>query len=441
MLRNFITIALRQFRRNFVYSLINITGLALGLAGSFVIGSWVWQELSYDQHFEDSERIYRVSVSFYNSGAFASGPEILNHTIREVAPEVEIATRLDKQSPIPVFVNKNQFEVEPFYTDSSFFKIFSYDFLVGNPEKALSGPSQVVIDEQLARQYFGTTDVLGKALEIGEEQELFIITGVVKHTDNPSHINARLWLPIQLENKTNWTSAQYYNYVRVSEGVNEQALQNRLALIKKEIVYPEISRDASYQDWVAMNIFDFHVVPLEDIHLEPDMAFEIQPGGNRANVYIFLIVASFLVFIAAINFINLSTARSIKRAKEVGVRKALGTARHNLITQFLAESIFLSLVAMLVGVGLAEVFLILFETFTDETLVAGIFKDISKMGWYILFGLMVGILAGIYPAFYLSRYKPADILRSSASQSPERQNLRNVLVIFQFTISIALIIG
>jgi len=441
MLKNFITIALRQFKRNFIYTMINVIGLALGMAGSFVIGSWVWQELSYDKHFKDSEKIYRVSVSFYNSGAFASGPEVLNTTLNDIAPEVEIATRLDRQAPTPLFVGEKKFEENIHYADSSFFNVFSYSFVAGNPSVALSNPNQLVIDSELAVKIFGIEDVLGKSLEVGKEKKSYTISGVVKSTDEPSHMNAHIWLPMEMSGRDNWTSASVFNYIKLRSTATKSDLLSRLESIKKDLVYPTFQTEASYDEWKGLNFFDFHVVGLEDIHLDPDMRFEMQPGGNRANVYIFLVVALFLVVIAGINFINLSTAQSIKRAKEVGIRKALGTARRSLVVQFLSESVILSFLAMLIGIGLAEIFLILFQSFTSEVLINGIFTSPLRMLLYVLFSLFVGILAGIYPAFYLSRYQPSSILRSARGQSRENQGFRNVLVIAQFTVSIALIVG
>lgn len=438
MLRNFITIALRQFRRNLSYSIINILGLSLGLAGSFVIGSWVWQELNYDRHYQDSDRIYRVSVSFYNSGAFARGPEILNNVLADQAPEVEIATRVQKAKATNIHISDQSFEVSPLNVDSTFFSVFDHHFLAGNAEVALSDPQSMVISSQLAMNLFGNTDVLGNVVDYGEEKIPFRISGVILKSEQPTHLESDIFIPAELKNSENWTSATYFDYVKLTPTAIKKDLENRLEGLRKELVYPAFSSDMSYEDWVNSGNYAFYVKPLTDIHLDPPMKFDLQAGGNRANVYVFLMVTIFLLVIAVINFVNLSTAQSAKRAKEVGIRKAMGTSRSTLIIQYLTESTLVSLTALLIGIGLSEIFLILFQSFTNEKLFNGLFSNWSYGVIYFGLGLLVGILAGIYPAFYLSSFKPVDILKSKFSSSG-KSSFRNLLVVFQFTISIALI--
>ena len=439
MIQNFITIALRQFRRNLSYSIINILGLSLGLAGSFVIGSWVWQELNFDRHYQDSDRIYRVSVSFYNSGAFASGPEVLNNVLAEQAPEVEISTRVSNEKPRNIYIDDDSFEVNPLGVDSSFFKVFNHQFISGNAELALSEPNNIVISTEMAMNLFGGVDVFGRSIEMGEDKALFNIAGVVMKSENPTHLNTDIWISIDLERSENWTSAQYFNYIKLIPTASEADLLTRLESFKKDLVYPKFNASVPYKDWVNSGYFDFHVKPLTNIHLDPAMKFDLQAGGNRANVYVFMMVTVFLLVIAVINFINLSTAQSAKRAKEVGIRKAMGTSRKSLIIQYLTESVILSLTALLLGVGLSEIFLILFQSFTKEVLINGLFSSWLFGISYFGFGLLVGVLAGIYPAFYLSGFKPVDILKSKITGSG-KSSFRNFLVVFQFTISIALII-
>ncbi|HNP18643.1 MAG TPA: ABC transporter permease [Fulvivirga sp.] len=439
MIKNYITIALRHFRRNLSFTLINVVGLSLGLAGSFVIGSWVWQELSYDSQFQDSQRIYRVSVSFYNSGAFASGPEVLNNTLAEQAPEVEIATRLAKGKSTEIYINESSFEESPYFVDSSFFQTLLFPFIAGNPSTAMSSPSNVVITASLAMKYFGSTDVLGKTILVGKDKISHIVSGVIKESSTPSHFQSQMWLPLELKNSTNWTSARYFNYIKLKEGSSKSALLKRLADFKMDLVYPAFNAQIPYEEWAQQGMFDFHVVALQDIHLDPPMRFELSPGGNRANVYIFLAVAIFLVAIASINFVNLSTAQSAKRAREVGVRKTLGTSRGHLVFQYLTESMVMSFIALLLGVGMAEIFLILFQNFTNEHLLTGLFNNGYEVALYLLFGLLVGVFAGIYPAFYLSKFKPVDILKSQLIAG-KSGGFRNILVVIQFTISVALII-
>ena len=438
MISNYLIIAIRSIRRRLGYAIINMLGLALGLAGSFVIGSWVWQELHYDTHFADHERIYRVSVSFHNSDPFASGPEMLNNILGQHAPEVELATRLDTGKPVIVETGGQRFDERPFYTDSSYFKVFSYKFLSGEPGTALDDPHSVVISSVLAQRYFGDTNVLGRNLYIGPDRVPHTITGVLDKAGGPSHIPAQLWLPIELEIRANWTSASVHNYVKLNEGATLVQLKERLEYIKQQWVYPSFGRSLSYEEWEKLGLFDFHVLPLAGIHLAPGMRFELQPGGNAANVRVFLVIAIVLVVIAAINFINLGTAQSMQRAKEVGIRKVLGTARKNLVAQYLVESMCMGFMAMLAGSVLAELFLILFENFTSERLLEGSFNNGRKLLFYLVGSLGIGLLAGIYPAFYMSRFTPVQALKKGFVQG-RSPVLRNVLVVMQFTASIALL--
>ncbi|MEQ9120551.1 ABC transporter permease [Fulvivirga sp.] len=439
MLRNFITIALRQFRRNLSYSIINILGLSLGLAGSFVIGSWVWQELNFDRHYQDSDRIYRVSVSFYNSGAFARGPEIFNNILEDRVPEVEIATRVQKERTTNLYINDQAFEVVPLKVDSSYFKVFNHQFVSGNADHGLLEPNSMIISTKLSFDLFGSHDVLGKLIEVGEDKTPYKISGVVHKSENPTHLETDLWMPIQLKGSENWTSASYFNYVKLIPSASINDLQFRLENLRKELVYPTFESGMSYDSWVDSGNYAFYTKALSDIHLDPSMKFDLQAGGNRANVYVFLMVTIFLLVIAVINFVNLSTAQSAKRAKEVGVRKAMGTSRKILIFQYLTESVLVSLTALIIGIGISEIFLILFQSFTNEQLINGLFSNWHYGLAYFGFGLLVGILAGVYPAFYLSSFKPVDILKSKFSNSG-KSGFRNFLVVFQFTVSIALII-
>lgn len=437
MLRNYLVTAVRVLRRNFTYSLINIIGLALGLAGSFVISSWVWQELNYDTHFNDYERVHRVSVSFFNSGAFASGPDVIKSTLLREAPEVAQVTAINNSRPTKLRIGENSFDQIVHYADTNFFDVFQYELLQGDLKSAMDEPQNVVISDELAIKWFGTVNAIGKSLKKGDEEQEFIVSAIVKIPQAPSHLNAKIWFPLELSDSPNWTGAGNYFYVKLNERATLDDLNNRLELIRKELVYPSLLRGDSYEEWVAMNIFNFHAVSLHDIHLDPDMRFEMQPGGNKANVFVFLSVSIFLLLIAAINFINLSTALSIKRAKEVGIRKALGTSKFNLVFQYLIESLVLSSMATILAVGLAELFLILFENFTNEKLLDGLFINIYQLAFFVMISFMVGIIAGIYPAFYLSRFQVIKTLKGKSTK--EGSYLRKSLVVLQFTISIIMI--
>ena len=433
-----IKVSVRKLMKDKYYSFINIFGLALGIAGSFVIGSWVWQELNYDAHYLDSDRIYRVSVGFYNSGAFARGPEKLNTVLRDQAPEVEIATRVVKSQPEPLTIEDKTFEVSPFYVDSTFFKVFDHEFILGNAETALTAPNNIILTTAMADKLFGSTDILGKSVIVGDDKKLYQVAGIIKKSDHPTHLDSDIWMPLEIKGNKFWTSAYCFNYIKLHPNSSQNQLEERLEQFKKELVFPDYRSSQSYADWKGLGIFDFYIKPLKAIHLDPPMKFDLQAGGNRANVFVFMMVSIFLLAIAVINFVNLSTAQSAKRAKEVGVRKALGTSRFSLIKQYLIESIVLSMIAMLLGIALSELFLILFQSYTNEVLINGLFSNGINIALFVTLTLAIGVIAGLYPAFYLSRFKTIDVFKMNKSKGSS--TFRNVLVVFQFTISIVLII-
>lgn len=439
MITNFLLMASRQLRRNLAFSLINILGLSLGLAGSFVIGSWVWQEVNYDKHFADNERIYRVSIGFYNSGAFASGPERLTPFLAENAPEVEVATRVGRPRPTTIYVDDKKFEERPLFVDSAFFKVFDHQFVLGDPATALAAPNQVVITTELARKYFNTENAVGRTVLRGEDKVPYQVSGVVQVSKEHTHLSSAIWMPISFENSSNWISARYFNYIKLKEDFSRESLVRRLESIKKNTIYPTFETDTPYDEWKATGTYDFFITPLVDIHLNRTMRFDFQEGGNRANVQIFTAAAIFLLIIAIINFVNLSTAQSVKRAKEVGIRKVLGTSRTKLIFQYLTESVGVCGIAMFLGIGLAELFLILFQSFTNEVLINDLFLSSEQIILYLTVGIITGVIAGVYPAFYLSAYKPIDALKARVS-SVKGVGFRNYLVVFQFVISVTLII-
>ncbi len=438
MIFNYIIIALRNFKRNVIYTFINIFGLALGLAGSFVLINWVWQELSYEKHFKNHEQIHRISVSFYNSDPFARGPYTLKPVLLSEVPIVEAVTNIINGKKTVVKANSNLFEEFPLLVDTSFFTIFQHEVKSGN--KDLIGKKNfVAITDQLALKYFGQEDAIGEILFLDKSKEPYEVAAIIEANTLPTHLDTQMWLPLANVENQSWTSASCFVYVKLKEGADIIQLKTSLEQIRKTKVYPSFNPSISYDEWLSANYFNFFTLPLSDIHLYSKMKFELSAGGNITNVYIFLAVAIFLISIAVINFVNLTTAQSIRRAKEIGIRKVLGTARTGLIIQILTETLVISSLAMIVGIGLAEIFLILFQQFTNEILINGLFNNSLQFGIYVVFGVVIGFLAGIYPAFYLTRLNTIDILRTKFSNG-NNSYLRNSLVVLQFTVSIALMV-
>lgn len=444
MLNNYIKTAFRNIYRHLSYSLINILGLAVGLASAIVIGLWVYQEWSYDRHFEDADRIYRVGVNFMNVGDMAVGPPQLNDYLREF-PGVEKTGRLGGVSSFNIHIGDKVFQQSDiYYADSTFFEVFSYDFVEGSRETAMDNPNSAVLTRQTAVRFFGSQPALGRTILVGEDKEVYTIVGVVATRGHRSHIGASMWLNYQYSNNTNWLSASVYNYVKLEKTESLESFEERLLQFNKSTIYPTLPIEAPFEEWIKTDgAYHFNVIPVTDIYLKSTLKFEPTPGGSYNNVVTFFAIALLIILIAAVNFINITTARSSIRAKEVGIRKTLGTGRGALIGQFLFEAVLICAIALLVSFGLAELFLSLFQWFTGMTLLEGVFVNSgSQIAVVSLIALGIGLLAGLYPAFYLTRFKPVRVLKGQIhSGTGDQSFFRNALVLLQFTISISLLIG
>lgn len=445
MIRNILLVAYRSLTRQLSYSIINIMGLAIGIACSLVIFLFVYGEWSYDRYYSKGDRIYRIGVSFFNIGKFANGPEELLDVLPKEYAGIETATRIHKERNELVTIKDQQFtEAYVFYTDTAFFKMFDFAFLSGNAAKVLEGPNEVVLTESMAKKYFDKTDVMGEVLLIGKTRTPYTVTGVVADPDFNTHLNGSLWLSVQskISGEPVWSSAAFYNYVLLKETQTESDLLAALDQTIATHVFPESGKPMGFQrleDYVANdNAVKFYVHPLKDIYLKSKLNREIIPGGNEANIYIFSAISVFILVLAAVNFVNLTTARASRRAKEVGVRKTMGTSRGRLIGQFLMESMITSTLAMLVSLLLAEMFLSLFQYITGTPLLTTIWRNPNTLLLFFGFSVFVGLLSGIYPAFYLTSFSPVKVLKGNLVAAGG-SGFRNTLVVFQFSVSIVLI--
>jgi putative ABC transport system permease protein len=444
MLTNHLRLAWRTLTKSPIYALLNVGGLALGIAAAFVLGLYVRQELTYDQHFEDSDRIYRIATDFFNMGGFANSQAQLLDVLPQEAPIVDQATRLRGGSqPLAVTIGERTYE-EPDYlfVDSAFFQVFSYRFGAGTPGMAMAGPDAVVLSETLAETYFGDAPAVGQTVRIGKEQKTYRVSGVVETPSGRSHLAAELWLPLELnESDARWTNVSYYNYVKLHEGATQADLERALDRILRQHAYPASGFAGPFEEWITTpQAVRFFIQPLEDIYLHSDFRFELAPGGNPTQVAVLGVIGALILLIAGMNYVNLTTARSSIRAKEVGVKKTLGAARPALVRQFLTETVALSVLAMLVAALLAEGMLAAFTVITGDVLVDGLFARGGPL--LVLLGVSVGVglAAGIYPALYLSGFRPVRILKGAWSPKGNVR-LRSALVVVQFSIAIALIIG
>jgi putative ABC transport system permease protein len=447
MFKNYLKVALRNLWKNKAFSAINIVGLATGLAVCLLIVLYVVNELSYDKYNVNADRIYRLDADIYfnnTSAIFAVAPDPLAPTLKRDFPEIEEMVRLNNQSDILVKKdNQNVQDHHAVFADSTFFKVFTLPMIAGNPATALKEPNSIVIDETTAKKYFNNTNVVGKTLVV-DNTNYCKITGVIKDIPKQSHFHFHFIRPKTTNVNDSWLSNNTFNYVMVRPGVTKEKLQKDVDATINNYLGKELESQlhASLKDLSNKgNHFIYHAIPLTDIHLHSNKSYEIEANGDVTYVYIFSVIAVFILLIACVNFMNLSTARSANRAKEVGIRKVAGSLRAHLITQFLTESVLLSFFSLVLAILIAMLLLPLFNQLAvKEMSVATLF---STWLFPVMIGLvfMVGCIAGSYPAFYLSSFQPIQVLKGKIAKGFKNSWLRSGLVVFQFTISIVLIIG
>ncbi len=446
MFKNNFKIAWRNLWKYPMYSTVNLLGMSLGLAAAFVLLFYTYRELTYDQSFRDADRIYRVGTDFFNMGGFAKSQENLLPVLTQETPEIELATRFDRGfRDLEVKAWEQEYEEKAhLYVDSAFFRMFSFNFVAGDPTRALQAPNEVVLSQRLAEKYFGgTTQAMGKTIFTGTEQKPYQVAGVINNHDLRTHLKADLWFPLagREENRTSWTNVTFYNYVKLNKNSTVADLRSGLDALLKNHAYPSVKTDLPFEKWVNhKDAVKFYIQPLTDIYLTSNYSMEVSAGGNATQVYILGIIGLFIIFLAGVNYINLTTARSMVRAKEIAIKKTLGAEKKFLIKQFLSEAIWFSMVAVIIAGGLAELLQTLFSKITGEQHMQTIFSNWQQPLLLIGFALLVGILSGLYPAFYLTSFRPAKIIKGARNKK-ENGQLRSGLVVFQFVISIGLIIS
>ncbi|MCB9294734.1 MAG: ABC transporter permease [Lewinellaceae bacterium] len=442
MTPQFIKTALRNFRKYPGYAFLNLTGLAVGLAASFVLILYAYRELTYDRQFAGGDRVYRIATDFYRMGGFAKSQEQLLDFLPQECPDIEIATRFDRGfRETPVEVGNTVYQ-EPHYLliDTNFFELFPHRFLAGSPAGVMRSPDEVVLSRRLARKYFGEERPLGKTVKIGKEKKPYTVSAVVEEMDK-THLRAGLWLPLELpeEGNQHWTNVTYYNYVRLKEAGSRENLKRSLDALLRNHAWPASQSETTFEQWVASNqAVQFFVQPLKDIYLHSGYKFEVSPGGNPTQVYALGLIGLFIILIAGVNYINLTTARTSIRAKEVGVKKTLGAPRRALVRQFMGESVVNSLLALVLAFFLARFAASVFGGASWAPLLKDAFSEGYYLGALVFFAVLVGLLSGIYPAFYLTRFRPANILKGEMAPGGNKA-LRGGLVVGQFTIAIGLI--
>jgi putative ABC transport system permease protein len=449
MFKNYLKVAFRNLWKNKAFSAINIIGLATGLAVCLLIVLYVVDELSYDRYNKNAGSIYRVDADLvFNGTRFNSAvtPEPLAAALKRDYPQIKQVVRIAYQGD--VLVKKGAENIKDHhaaFADSTFFEVFTFPALYGNLSTALNEPTAIVIDETTARRYFNSTDVLGKILRIDNTTNCKV-TAVIKDMPRTSHFHFSFIRPRGTHGPQAdmWLSNNIYSFVLVQPGVTKQGLQhyvdatinNYLAKDLEAFTHSTIGNLEK-----AGNHFRYPVIALTDIHLRSSRSYELEPNGDMSYVYIFSIVAIFILLIACVNFMNLSTARSAGRAKEVGIRKVAGSVRSDLIVQFLTESVLLSFLSLILALLLAAGLLPLFNQLAGKSMHVSTLFSTWLFPVMIALVFVVGCLAGSYPAFYLSSFQPIHVLKGNIAAGFKSSWLRSTLVVFQFSISIVLIIG
>ena len=448
MLTNYIKITLRNLFRNRLYTFINIFGLAIGLAACLMIFLWVQDELSYDRFHPNASRIYRVERKFdfrdlHGQAPNTSGP--FGPALVADYPEIENFVRIDLDE-YSIKDHQNIFHRQELaLADNSLFQVFNFRLQKGDPKTALALPKSMVLTREQAIRYFGKEDVLGKSLTVDWNGDLmdFQVTGILEEVPHNSHIHFDICISISSysdEAMTPWFNNFLYTYVILKEGISPDDVENKLSAFLTKYMATEFAGFVG-PEMDINDVFQLKMNPLLSIHLSPAEQFEIAPQGSMTSVYIFSMIAILILVIACINFMNLSTARANKRAREVGIRKTIGANKHQLWRQFLSESVLLAFMALTLAILLIILFIPVFNALSSKSLYTGLL--FISPNWAILIGLtlVTGLLAGLYPAFYITAFEPAKVLKGSALSGKGKSMFRRSMATLQFVISITLIIG
>ncbi|MEM8816625.1 MAG: ABC transporter permease [Pseudomonadota bacterium] len=436
MLKNYLKIALRNITGNPLFSAINIIGLSIGLACCIIITLYVQYETSYDKHWQDADRIHRVTRDFFsNDLELATIAPPIAPLLKQDYPEIEDITRLMNIGTTAFTIGEKTVNEETaVITDSNVFDFFQLEFVIGDPATALTAPTNIVLSERAAERLFGSTDVMGETINVAGQAD-FTVAGIFRDLPDNTHMAFEIAMSISViplmmgpDALERWGSNNYYTYLRLEPGFDPDELEAKFV----DFIIRHRGEDAP--DGTAINL-----QPLTGIHLTSNRDSEWQPNGSLAAVYTFSAVALVVLLIACVNFMNLTTARSTQRAKEVGIRKVVGADRSQLILQFLGESVLLTAVAMLLAVALVELALPSFAGFLEKPITLSLANP-PTLATLIGGTILVGVLAGTYPAFYLSHFRPAAVLKGTVSGSGSAL-LRRALVVFQFATSIALLIA
>jgi len=442
MIKNLLLIAVRNFKKDKWYSLLNILGLTIGITFSLFLIFYITDELSYDRYHEKADRIFRI-VSYIQEKDKNTNWTLtqmpLGPTLKKDYPEVEEAVRLQSRERT-LFKNgdNNFYETKIYYADSTIFKVFTHKFIEGNAATALNGPNTIVLTKSLADKYFGkNTSAVGKTLRT--VYDVYKVSAVIGDVPKNSHIRYDMLISMSSllkgpnqDNQFNWGNFNNFTYVLLKPGTSAAAFNKKLSPMYDKYMAPIFAK---------FNVkMHYGVQPITAIHLHSTLEQEPEELGSMSYIWIFSAVAFFMLLIACINYMNLTTARSARRAKEIGIRKVTGSTKSQLVLQFLSESLLTALVAVLLSVLLILLLLPFFNSVSGKVFTLSTVLQPSNI--LILLGIVLftGLLGGSYPAFYLSSFTPVSVLKGSLSKASGNVNLRRTLVVLQFSISMIMLI-
>jgi putative ABC transport system permease protein len=436
MIKNFFKVTFRNLLRYKFFSFINIFGLSIGIACCTIIFLFVQDELSYDTQHKDAKKIYRVVKDFVNDDGSslpdATTPPALAPAMQRAIPEIESTVRLFPGWGTKFYVkcgDKKFLEENVYRADSSIFDVFTLPFVQGNSRTAFSQLKAVIITESTAKKYFGSENAMGKTMEI-DRMGIHTVTAIIKDLPRNSHFKFDFLVSTRTlagNIDANWGFYNFYTYIKLKPNTNIASVE------------PKIKEVFKKNNEGNKNIF--YTQALTDIHLHSNLKWELEPNSDATYIVIFITIGLFIIVIAGINYVNLSTARASLRAKEIGVRKVSGAAKSSLIRQFLTESVIIAMLALIAAIGIAQLVLPAINNITHKELSFLLPPDYSILAILLIGAIAIGITAGLYPALFLSSFEPAKVLKGVKMNNRGSFNLRKGLVVVQFTISIVLIIG
>ncbi|MBS3806185.1 MAG: ABC transporter permease [Bacteroidales bacterium] len=451
MFKNYIKTALRNISRQKGYVFINILGLAIGIASSMLIAVYIFSELSYDQHHHKKDRIYRVYLDGKINNQEMLGawtPSPMAFTVKDKFPEVEEAVRINAWDETIIRYEDRTFVEDAFIAaDSTFFKVFTAPLIKGNPRTALTKPHTVVITESTARKIFGNQPAMGKSIKVGSHETYHEVTGIMKDMPRTSHFDCNMvgsFVTSDRSSQGNWLSNNLATYLLLARNTSANQVEDKFPDLLRENAGPILEEflGLSFDEFLEKgNRYAYHLQPLTDIHLNPEIEGGMKPAHDKKYIYIFSVVALMLIVIAAINYMNLSTARASNRAKEVGLRKVAGSTKRMLVGQFLTESVIMAFMALILAVIIVQVLLPYFNNLINTSLTLNYIDQWYYIPVLLALALLIGLLAGSYPAFYLAAFRPTSVLSGDVKSGARNKRIRSTLVVSQFVISAALILG